>query len=76
MNAPGIYSKKYGNQQTRIGNAKERLTQIVRFKSYTFEFIVRKLKHSNVSSGSFLFFFYLFRCPTSYERAQNTGLHR
>ena len=24
----------------------------------------------------FLFFFYLFRCPTSYERAQNTRLHR
>ena len=22
------------------------------------------------------FFFYLFRCPTSYERAQNTRLHR
>ena len=26
--------------------------------------------------SSFFFFFYLFRCPTSYERAQNTGLHR
>ena len=24
----------------------------------------------------FFFFFYLFRCPTSYERAQNTRLHR
>ena len=24
----------------------------------------------------FSFFFYLFRCPTSYERAQNTRLHR
>ena len=36
----------------RIGNAKESLTQIVRFKSYTFEFIVRKLKRSNATSGS------------------------
>ena len=34
----------------RIGNAKESLTQIVRFKSYTFEFIVRKLKRSNSCS--------------------------
>ena len=25
---------------------------------------------------SFVFFFYLVRCPTSYERAQNTRLHR
>ena len=32
---------------TRIGNAKESFTQIVRFKSYTFEFIVIKLKPSN-----------------------------
>ena len=24
----------------------------------------------------FFFFFYFFRCPTSYERAQNTRLHR
>ena len=24
----------------------------------------------------FFSFFYLFRCPTSYERAQNTRLHR
>ena len=24
----------------------------------------------------FHFFFYLVRCPTSYERAQNTRLHR
>ena len=36
----------------RIGNAKESLTQIVRFNSYTFEFIVRKLKRSNATSGS------------------------
>ena len=36
----------------QIGNAKERLTQIFRFKSYTFEFIVRKLKRSNATSGS------------------------
>ena len=34
-----------GNQQTRIGNAKESLTQIFGFKSYTFEFIVREIKH-------------------------------
>ena len=36
----------------RIGNANESLSQIVRFKSYTFEFIVRKLKRSNATSGS------------------------
>ena len=32
------------NQQTRIGNSKESLTQIVRFKSYTFELIVLEVK--------------------------------
>ena len=31
---------------------------------------------SNVHYYLFLFFFYLVRCPTSYERTQNTRLHR
>ena len=37
---------------------------------------IKVINLTDCGAGFFRFFFYLVTCPTSYERAQNTRLHR